>query len=584
MTFTQAGNWLREIFLVLPRRAYAPSAAVSAVSAAICLAEYLRPTDPWLREVGHVMLTMSIVLGSLSILLAWAYAAGTSIVRTASLRPVRQESLAFDVDAIRSYVDEIYGDIGASRALYFGRMISQPSDVIERISESLDARVSTTSIRSTYTVEVFHDPELDAIDHRGGRRRWWRLDTAPHEAEDEIEMVFPLFLQSKGKLENNLRFLGNDGERISSLTQVSAIGYTAAVMRFLMSYSEDINAFKRYRDQIEPKVVQLLASTASPEGSDPVSLDDVIIEIWDLAKDDPNLSETGSLVVDLLLACSTKFPVCVVYSYGSRKHEVVGRRLRFTVERDSTPGKFATPELKKLWYNKVQEAMRLNLGILPTRFVFLLENAERCGSYHLQIEGPKGTYLGRQAFIDVSTGQPIDPPPSQYVMLGRGGQSMSHLYVRNGVSFGRLQFMNLFYETPPGSLAAATLSSWAAAVLILMSLLKPAGGESQTDMVAALFAFPAILAVWAGFERDPGGVGERLVVRIIRFVSIGLSVAAAFLYVTAGWPTLSKDFQWFILFFAAAINAFCASSTWVLRAKIYRTISRATPEVAAQPE
>jgi hypothetical protein len=153
---------------------------------------------------------------------------------------------------------------------------------------------------------------------------------------------------------------------------------------------------------------------------------------------------------------------------------------------------------------------------------------------------------------------------------------MSHLYVRRGVGFEQFQFMNLFYETPPGSLAAATLSSWAATALILMSLLKPEGSQSTTDMVAALFAVPAILAVWAGFERDPGGVGERLVVKIIRFVSIVLSVAAAFLYVTGGVHFASSAFQWTVLTLAAAVNAVCASATWILRTNIYRRISRGT--------
>jgi hypothetical protein len=575
-TPAQALKVLFKSAVIRPRRICAPLAAILALLALLFLAEHLHPTDPLMREMNGIFLNMAVAAGSLSILIATSYALGTYLIRSASLRPLRHESLAFHVEEIQDYADEIYENIGASRALYFARMISRPSDVIERISETLDARVSTTRIRSTYTVEVFHNPQLDLVERRRLVRPWWKREREPHQAEEPIEMVFPLFLQSKGKLENNIKFLGNDGERISSLSQISAVGYTAAVIRFLMSYSEDENIFDHYVKHLEPKVIHILASTSGAEEHGSVSVDDVMLELWDLTTGDPNLVDIGPLAIDLLLACSTKFPVCVVYSYGNSPQEVVGRRLRFTVERDTTPGKSATPELKKLWYEKVQEFLRLNLGILPTRFQFLLENAERCGSYHLQIEGPKGTYLGRQAFIDVGTGQPIDPPGHQYALLGRRGQSMSHLYVRRGVGFEQFQFMNLFYETPPGSLAAATLSSWAATALILMSLLKPASSQSTTDMVAALFAVPAILAVWAGFEREPGGVGERLVVKIIRFVSIVLSVAAAFLYVTGGVPVLTPEFQWTVLSLGAAVNAVCASATWILRTNIYRRISSGT--------
>jgi hypothetical protein len=208
----------------------------------------------------------------------------------------------------------------------------------------------------------------------------------------------------------------------------------------------------------------------------------------------------------------------------------VDRRLRLRMESRVIPYLLrAKQPLFTTWMLHQRDRFRRIFGIRPVIFSVPLINAARCASYHLEVRGPRGSYLGRQRISEYPSGSTVVLRDAEYKRRMRQGQSYSHLYIRHGTGFTRYFFENHFYERSPGSIADASLPAIGAAVLIWFSAfvrLSHRHVDVSPELVAILLAFPAVIGIIAG----TGFVGRRVVAlsaRVSGLVTVAVSLAAS---------------------------------------------------------
>jgi hypothetical protein len=96
--------------------------------------------------------------------------------------------------------------------------------------------------------------------------------------------------------------------------------------------------------------------------------------------------------------------------------------------------------------------------------------------------------------------------------------------------------------------------------------------EPHTDLVAILLAFPVVVALWAGFDRGPGGQ-DVLVSLVSKIATIVISLSAAAQYLLG--PSGAKgEFAWNLIAAAASVNFIAAFASWVVRAWVHREFLR----------
>jgi len=241
------------------------------------------------------------------------------------------------------------------------------------------------------------------------------------------------------------------------------------------------------------------------------------------------------------------------------------------------------------------ELLRSASGIRTTKFYFPLESADRASSYHLEFQGPDGTYLANQAVLEYPSGVDAVERNSQLPVIfqKRLGQRHAHLYVRGGRRFESRYVRYTFFERMPGSVGPAAVSAFAAWVVIWIAVLSSGGGFATppagptSDLVAVLFAFPPIAAAWAGVGVQGGLRGGVLVARASLGVTILLSSLAALLYLIGplefddeGWLAwLTARVQWGLVTGAATINFIAALGSWFFRALTVHVFIRRSQEV-----
>ena len=405
---------------------------------------------------------------------------------------VETQSVAPDTHLVDPGLEEIRSEIAGitvtpAAAFAYARAIVSPRSVYSRISESVEPTTRSTIVRTTY---VLDDPPAHPY-------------------------VIPIHLQERGTLVHGLRVEDAGEGKLSTLSRPLSIAYAAAVTR-AMVVRLDPCIFRDYVRAIEPRVIDLLARVNRVEGAKAAS--DIVEELTArrAAKKRHPKYLAGLDVLRVFLAeLELNYPIAVRVAPASGGRFVVTRRVIPVAERLKPYA--AIPEIARTtWADRVRQF----LGVPPNTLFATLENAERSGSYHLEIRGPEHTYLGRQEIVG-HAGNHLE-----YSMEPRRGQRHAHLYIRNGSNLRTASFLTRYFERMPSSLAPAWISALASLVISGVIAAGQLSDTDQTDVSELLLAFPIAIAAWSGFDQGRGSWGGGLSARAIVIATILLSLLA----------------------------------------------------------
>jgi hypothetical protein len=405
--------------------------------------------------------------------------------------------------------DHASADSSSRAAADFYRdMALEPSLRTPRISEFFEPHRASQIVRTTLTVA--------APDGFSG------------------QLIVPVFRVTRGTVLTGLRLYGPDGERVSSLGQADSLAYAFAVVRTMLS--ELPSALDEYCRVIEPLLMKHVLNAA--QGGEPN--DEAVITLLEAVENLTGVERKLSEAIAQYVTAHLQYNfVCVVVDAPAVAADPVPRTFRLAVER-AEPKEAATRQLigKELgWVARVVllwlPALRRFAGVETTIYQYPLELAALTRSYHLEIAGPRGTYLAKQA-VQPAAGKELTPAAGTSIVLTpRTGQRFSHTYIRNSATdFRGVSVANTFYERPPGAVLLAWLSAAAAWVIVLLcalkALLRPEVNEPHADLVAVLLAFPPGIALWAGVGES---VRQTLSAYAFRLTTVFASAFAAYLYV-----------------------------------------------------
>jgi hypothetical protein len=233
----------------------------------------------------------------------------------------------------------------------------------------------------------------------------------------------------------------------------------------------------------------------------------------------------------------------------------------------------------------------------PTGLQVAAHKARKCGSYHLTVYAPAGSYVERVILHDgsgekVHKEKVLDYVVSRpYFRIAGLGSSELHFYARHFQGTKVPLFLNIkVFERPPGALGRAALASFLVWVLIMVAAVGASDGRStgfEIDLVAVITAaLSAAIGTWA-FVTGVGSSKDNFK----SLTSVGcaiscitLSVAAIALLVTSrisAWtPSRSSafeflfvsDWRWSLLGLLGLTLTCVATSAFTLRAFHYRWI------------
>ncbi|WP_338887401.1 hypothetical protein [Rhodococcus sovatensis] len=485
--------------------------------------------------------------------------------------------------ANREFLDGVAKlDISELQASTFLQMVDPQSGRIERISESVEQHVRSVTINTSLTVLL---PSSGAAQqsHRSptvGQEDNAHLKVANNNYDDFREyLVLPLVLQGRGRLLDNFRVHDANEKRISTLTYQDALMWQVAIIRKFVRDGIGKKNFDAHYGAIEAKVIGILSSHNYSNADDALAVESSLIALSVAYDDRRRLLLAAARIV---LALSEYYAGCVMVPMSSRPTYA-----KFAFERREIPHVVEQRPRGKLvgWFSpeNLRDGFRAVLGVRPSSVQHPLSYVDRARSYHVQVRGPDGTYLGRQRIVDSRTGKTAAFPNK--VMRARYGQRYSHLYVRNSWRGSQFYYESTFYERPPGSVAVSAMSSVAATFLIALVALSSMGMTSVPfgAAVTTLLAVPAAIGAWSGLDQSRTMVGGVLAARVSALVTIAASFLAILIYSLLPHTEFGTDASlseragyawWVVAFSISGLNALATSGSWSLRTIVYRHFVR----------
>lgn len=452
---------------------------------------------------------------------------------------------------LRPIVNRLEGAVTEPQAGLLVKCLVQPRRLVSRITESVESASRSLSVTTTTTFQL------------------------PGAYANE-SVVVPVGRARRGELLDSVRVTDNNDHRLSTLDQASAISLIAASFRILLKrHSEELR--DKYVATTEELVLKALASNEADNGElhRRVSRSLAALVTPSTSVDAWERLAILRFCLDLL---RDVYPLLV--RINTAETASLGQvEFRISLHRRFIPDLLlgaANPLRRGL------ESVRYMAGVTPSAIAVDLSEAARARSYHLQIRGPEGTYLARQRLISIKAASvDLAESMSRYSMRMRRGQRYGHLYMR-GVEFvegANPHYVAYFYERPPGSIAAPTVSAFASVILIgVAGFLALGFGTSEgSDVIAVLLSVPAIAGAWAGADRDTRIAGPRLGVRLLPVLTILVAMSATILYVlrpssvAAATPFLARpNAKWWVVDFVLAVSVFVTGfASWLLASRLY---------------
>lgn len=488
------------------------------------------------------------------LLLAWLYFRLSKKVRRApdlGDGPVRSSSTT---DHVLSAVPAVQAKMTGIEVDRFLRLIVTPEVYFKRISESVQPLTRSVSVLTSFSLEV---------------------PAAPGN-----EVIVPVALSQRGRLDSGLQFHDGEGNRLTSLARTESQTYLLAVVRCIV-VGFGLPTYWKYLEYVEPFTAEIVTSSAEVPTW---MVSDVVEAFKQLPGVTRELEGMTEALSSLLRRVGEGYPICLPLvtpredapdasevSVAGQESGPSQKKFRFRIDMKSRviiefqENFHKGSGLVKKWV----DVARLSFGIRPLTLRWPLKNANRTSSYHLQLVGPERTYLAAQAVL-AADGREFRPPNA--TVQPRRGQRHAHLYVRDGRGYLGRSYRAQFYERMPGSMGAATMSAASVAILVWLGYLAASMSFSEWrlfpswEYVAIVLAFPSAISLWVGVEGDRKLMEGVLVAKVSTFVTIGIAGLAAFLNITTG--ARPQDTLWISLGVVAVVNALVAWASWLSRAHL----------------
>jgi hypothetical protein len=361
-------------------------------------------------------------------------------------------------------------------------------------------------------------------------------------------LYLPVLMPLKGELLDNFRLYDASGTSLADLSYEEATRLAAVGLRYLLS--ADARPENEDRSDVNQALAVdeiVLLGPVARRGR--INRDKIESEIDErLRAVSIAISEpTRQRLHAYLIALSVTYPIVVVVPHTA----TVAGRILIKYERTVIP----VSERQGL-----EGRLRLALGLRPHQLAIPVDLAYSVGSYHLTINGPLDKYVIRQYLrcrhcgrlvrrdwqgsmpdatsrcrhATSATGQLTRA--THFRLRQRRGQSYVHLYMRGYAKDNAprdLEFLALFREVPPGSIANAAATALVTTLLIVLAgyVSTHSSGSEYSDLPALILALPVAAASWLGISEDTGQiVGSSLLGRISLILSGLVSICSIIAY------------------------------------------------------
>lgn len=441
-------------------------------------------------------------------------------------------------------------DLTPDEVALFVKALVNPSEILSRIGQSVSPLSRAFKVRVVYTLEK-------------------PAEMAGNQA------FFPLVISRKGTLHDDFHVRGADDGEMPTLSYRQYLKVVQAAMLSLMTVA---GVGVDYENALRREVMNMIAGRAPISAQDVTEVDKLCLRMLGL-RDSATNPDAVDVAVMVFIQLVYNYAILVPVRWETDEANELQVTVLTREERYIISLTHLSDRSKNLahWVKRETSA---GLGLAPTQFEFVLDEAHRGGSFHFEFMGPEGTYLARQE-IDATK-----ISPSAYSRFqSRLGQRYCHVYLRNFSTIDDTppRVVLAFEERMPGSISAAFASAVAAAVLILVaSLSNRLSIHLDGDVVAVLLAFPGAAAAWAGLERSTPLYGGSLAARLSTLVTSMMSLVAASAYligtgelgkVEKHVPTILSLVQshglWTWLTAIAVTNAAAVGVVWLHKATLH---------------
>lgn len=561
----------------LRREPWPTVALLTVASASLAFAAF----GGWWHELSRHQRTLvhGLLLGVAVALYLWHGLRWSSIRRTMYRRPPRgdtnegwdSESLISAVRRLTEMTREEVDDSEARRIKDFVRISNMPSLGRARIVESVE-------LQENHIVKTV--------------RAEYRLDSI--EDVDNGYFYVPLLRPSKGQLLNNFELRDNSGASMMTLPYGETVRLLTRAIHLLSQASlEALNLSNESAAQAELDYLSRAilppgnGQSVTPHRSGPSSRlvtrepDPSETSARDLPEGSQMASstaaagaETGtSLPKDQVRSARPEvtaeflekfvsqlqgvYPIVAIVPaeliVSSADHRFVLLEYSYTVP---VTRRIATSEGASDRLKSVLRTITMTPG---AQVVVDASKSLRSESYHLRVSSPPGYHVGDLLFVDKQTGEQVRRATtpglafsqSHYRCLPARGQPFAHLYTRaftsNDAQEPRL--IVRYYENLPGSLGKATVLACVTFLVVWLVAVGSPTKPDDSDALALVLAFPALVAAWLRFDDRGQVLGTSLLARLSLISSVSLTMGSAFLYLAQTAGRFGRTYENFHLLF-----------------------------------
>lgn len=410
------------------------------------------------------------------------------------------------------------------------------------------------------------------------------------ELPAEVRYV-PVAVSRKGILHDRIDIVNGDGNSLPLLSHANSAALSIRTIRMLLATGVDSEQLHTYIAEIEPRIHQIITSRTPRGAANPTfeaELSAIEAEVRQLYVPTPEKRSDANacylIAMQMIRLLSVNYVLMAHVDSGG-----VPRRHIVKMEQFKVPAILLEQSKSRMsgFLIAVRDKLRRAFGVRPTRFVIDLSGARTAGSYHFDLMGPDGTYLGRQEPLGFSTEEVRES--GAYIRFRRRlGQRYAHVYARGGRRILRhatsMAVDLTYFERPPGSFAPAALAALALSWFILI------GGHATSiddpgnaDVIAVMLTLPGIVAAWFGFEDSRRFLGGSLGSRLHSTLVAALALIASGVFVgDLSWSTdlnlWDLDTGWTLMLIASTALSVTSSFGFFMRARIYRERLNTVPD------
>jgi hypothetical protein len=454
-------------------------------------------------------------------------------------------------------------NLSIDQVLAFAGCIVTPRAYFVRISEHVEPYHRSTMVRSVYTMRL---TEIFAEEDPGS------------ETRSDTDYVLPLFLPTKTTLHDGIKAFDTTGKRISTLDSHAQNLFSAAAIRFMIETAGSLKSYDADDGKLERRVWELLTDSDPAEQS--------IREVTDSILNSGAGADKHYIgaAVELIRELAQFRPISIVQSAEDIRKMRWPATLRYTLERRFVGPLAAPMAAPKIRNSTLLDSVRLGLGVKLNRLYFPIVSAYRSSSYHLEVEGPDGTFFAGEELITGDSSQVSQLRASGITTQSRMGQRRSHLYLREFSGERGALFGVRFFERAPTSFSGITIAAFVSTALIsvltFLNTTPPIVGSPDRlgSIIPALLALPIAVSAFMGLEPNGGKRHPSLASRGVSLFIALLSLAAFVLSVTDERAVDVPDIVWHALLWTSIGTSVAAACSWIVRLSVETHFTRSTKD------